>query len=111
MTIVQHFEALGRQAEDAADAGRSDRLAALLAERDALLAQLAASLAVQPGPADPGVVEAVAGAGVSTSTLISKVAERTDALRRELRELGRGERAAEAYMHVPATRGQLNARR
>ncbi len=94
----------------------SPRLTALLAERDALLEQLAAAIAANPSlSADPAaiapVIDAMQDAQSGTSTLIAKVAEHTDALRAELRELGRGARATSAYQSQPATAGHVHVRR
>ncbi len=118
MSLVDEFQALGQDAHAAADVtadvtadANSERLVAVLAERDALLTQLALVLADQPAGERERAAAALTGATVSTAELITKVAERTDALRRELRELGRGERAHSAYVTQAVTTGHVNARR
>ncbi len=113
--MVQQFEAVGQEADALLDVD-SPRVAALLAERDALLAQLSAAIAADPylsgeREAITPVVEAMQGACSSTSSLIAKVAERTDALRAELRELSRGARASQAYQPTGDVQGRVNARR
>ncbi len=113
--MVQQFNALGHEVEAVLDVD-SPRVASLLAERDALLAKLSAAIAADPylsgeRPAITSVVEAMEGAYSGTSTLIAKVAERTDALRAELRELGRGARASQAYQSAGDVPGRVNARR
>lgn len=113
--MVHQFDALGQETEAALDVD-SPRVAALLAERDALLAQLSTAIAADPylsgeREAISPVVEAMQGACSGTATLIAKVAERTDALRAELRELGRGVRASQAYQPTGDVHGRVNARR
>jgi hypothetical protein len=115
LTMVRKFEALGEEAGAMVDQG-SPRVEALLAERDALLAQLSAALASDAArstdrTAMAPVTNALESANASTATLIAKVAERTDALRAELRELSRGARASDAYLSSTDVRGRLNARR
>lgn len=115
IAIVQQFNAIGHEVEAVLDVS-SPRIAALLAERDALLAKLSAAIAADPylsgeRQAIAPVVNAVEGACSGTSTLIAKVAERTDALRAELRELGRGARASQAYQSASDVPGRVNARR
>jgi hypothetical protein len=107
--MVQRFDDLGRAADVALDHDAAE-VARLLAERDALLDQLTVALAASPG--DTGaMVEALGEATASTTTLIMKVAERTDALRRALREIDRGTRATHAYQHAHGGAGFVDARR
>lgn len=106
--LVERFDALGRAANDAL-AEDTARLAALVEERDALLAELARALA---GPVATGATAAqvLSRSATDTSALIAQVAERTDALRQALRDLDRGARATSAY-HTTAARGTVDARR
>jgi hypothetical protein len=108
MRIMTAFETLGREA-DAAMHGDAGQMTRLLAERDALLKELTSLLGQGPAPA--GLENALASASHSTAALITKAAERTDAIRRELREVGRGVRAYSAYAPSPSAAGLLNARR
>jgi ABC-type transporter Mla subunit MlaD len=107
--MVQRFDALGRAADAALDHEAAD-VARLLEERDALLDQLTAALA-QPGSDTGAITAALEQSSESTATLISKVAERTDALRRALREVDRGTRATHAYQLAHGGAGFLDARR
>ena len=112
VTMLERFEALGQAADVALDADLAS-VAALLAERDALLDQLTLALAAPAAVGDGQRADASAAvdrATVSTATLIAKVAERTDALRRALRDLDRGARATHAYQTPPGTR-VVDARR
>jgi len=107
--MVQRFDDLGRAADAALDHDGAE-VARLLEERDALLDQLTVALASPAG--EPSVIAAVLEqSSASTSTLIMKVAERTDALRRALREVDRGARATSAYQHAHGGAGFLDARR
>jgi len=111
--MVTRFEALGRDVDSALDVDAL-RVAALLAERDALLGELTAALAVEVsigGAAVGPVHEALGSAKVSTATLITKVAERTDALRSALRDVSRTARATAAYGSPADLPGHVNARR
>ncbi len=111
--MVTRFEALGRDVEGALDLD-APRVATLLAERDALLEELTAALAVSAnhgGATLASVHEALGSAKVSTATLIARAAERTDALRSALRDLSRNARATDAYRSSAALPGQVNARR
>lgn len=110
MTLIDTFEARAEEARDAA-ASNPDRLLELLRERDELLAQLTTALGTLSADEAPALSAALEGASKSTAALISQVAERTDALRRELREIGRGSLAAHAYLSPDSVRGRLNARR
>ena len=115
VAMVQQFDALGQEAEAVLDTD-SPRVAALLAERDALLAQLSAAIAADPylsgeREAISPLIEAMEGACSATSSLIAKVAERTDALRAELRDLSRSARASHAYQSISDVSGRVNARR
>lgn len=112
--MAETFEALGREV-DAAIGTDEARVTSLLAERDALLAQLttelsAAAAAGEAGGSMPQVVAAIERASSGTADLISRVAGRTDDLRRELREVSRGARATQSYS-APATSEYVNARR
>jgi len=107
--MVQRFDDLGRAADAALD-GDANELTRLLAERDALLDQLTVALAAPRGDTG-GVVEALGRSTESTATLITKVAERTDALRRALRDADRGARATHAYQPTHGGTGYLDARR
>jgi len=113
--MAESFEALGRDVDRALDED-DGRVAALLAERDALLAQLTTALLARAPNTPPGesvrpVAEALESASASTATLITKVAERTDALRSALREASRGASATRAYQTGPGTSEFVNARR
>ncbi len=113
--MVQQFSALGREADALLDVD-SPRLAALLSQRDALLAQLSSAIAANPSLSDDpqsvaSVVEAMRDACSATSTLIARVADRTDVLRAELRNLGRGARATSAYQAQTAAEGRVHVRR
>jgi len=107
--MVQRFDDLGRAADAVLD---HDALAVarLLEERDALLDQLTAVLAA-PGGDTRAIEDALGQSTESTATLITKVAERTDALRHALREVDRGARATHAYQHAHGSNGFLDARR
>jgi ABC-type transporter Mla subunit MlaD len=107
--MVERFDDLGRAADAALDQDAAV-VARLLEERDALLDQLTAVLAA-PGGDTGAIVDALGQSTESTATLISKVAERTDALRRALREVDRGSRATLAYQHAHGGAGFLDARR
>lgn len=115
LTLMEQFNGLGLQAEAALAADAAD-VSVFVAERDALLTQMALLLREAPasetsGTDRDGLVRALEAATSSTATLITRVAERTDALRRELRELGQGARAHNAYLGTPGFQGQVNARR
>jgi ABC-type transporter Mla subunit MlaD len=107
--MVHRFEDLGRAADAALDQDATT-VARLLEERDALLDQLTLALANPAGDAS-ALAAALDQASTSTTTLIKKVAERTDALRRALREVDRGTRATQAYQHSQGAAGFLDARR
>lgn len=107
--MVQRFDDLGRAADAALDDDAAN-VSRLLEERDALLDELTVMLAAPHG--DTGAIaEALGQSTASTATLIMKVAERTDALRRALREVDRGARATHAYQHAHGGAGFLDARR
>lgn len=110
MTLLEALESRARETSEAV-AADADRLASLLKERDALLAELTTALGTMSAAEAPALTAALEGASRSTAALITEVAERTDALRRELRTLGRGTVATQAYLPPDAARGQLNARR
>jgi len=107
--MLQRFDELGRVADAALDQDADD-VARLLEERDALLEQLTAALASPPGETG-AIAAALDQSSASTTTLIMKVAERTDALRRALREVDRGTRATHAYQQAHGDSGFLDARR
>ncbi len=122
--MAESFEALGndvltalsRDAETDVDASReAAHVELLLAERDALLAQLTAALAESgaavPADAFQPVAAALSNASTSTATLIAKVADRTDALRTALREMSRSAQVVDAYQSSSAHVGRINARR
>jgi hypothetical protein len=112
--MIARFDELGRAADATLDACPDaettdvESLGQLLAERDAVLDELTRVLA--QSDVDDGAAEALASAGTSTAALIAKVAERTEALRRALRDLDRGTRATQAYQ-APAAGGLVDARR
>lgn len=107
--MVQRFDDLGRAADAALDTDATE-VARLLAERDTLLDQLTAALA-SPTHEAGAIAEVITHTSQSTAVLIAKVAERTDDLRRALREVDRGSRAALAYQHAHGGAGFLDARR
>jgi ABC-type transporter Mla subunit MlaD len=107
--MVQRFDDLGRAADAALEHDAAE-VARLLEERDALLDELTTALAA-PRSDTGAITEALGQATESTTTLIMKVAERTDALRRALREVDRGARATNAYQHAHGGAGFLDARR
>lgn len=122
--MAESFESLGndvlaaltRDSErDAETSHESSEVELLLAERDALLAQLTAALA-ESGAAVPAdtfqpVAAALSSASTSTATLIAKVADRTDALRTALREMSRSAQVVDAYQSSSSHAGLINARR
>jgi ABC-type transporter Mla subunit MlaD len=111
LAMVHRFDELGRATEEALDTNMA-QVAQLLEERDALLAQLSAALAVPPtAQVTAPVTEALTRSATDTATLITQVAERTDALRRALRELDRGARATQAYQLTSGSYPQVDARR
>jgi hypothetical protein len=131
-TLVARFDALGDAAQEAlartaipldgstprddaapSERGRSadeQRLTELLAERDALLAQLTAAVA---GHDDARLAPALERSVAQTGDLIQRVAERTDALRDALRALQRGAHVHQAYRQASPTGGWavIDARR
>ncbi len=122
--MAESFEALGNDVltalsrdpdTDADKSSESSQVELLLAERDALLAELTAALAESgaPVPADAfqPVAAALSNASTSTATLIAKVADRTDALRTALREMSRSAQVADAYQSPSTHAGLINARR
>jgi hypothetical protein len=124
IAMAESFEALGndvltalsRDPETDADVSReSSQVELLLAERDALLAELTAALAESgaPVPADSfsPVAAALSKASTSTATLIAQVADRTDALRTALREMSRSAQVVDAYQSPGSHAGLINARR
>lgn len=115
IAMAEAFEALGRDVERALEEDDS-RVSELLAERDALLAQLTTGLGTSVVDAPRAesmrpLAAALERASAGTATLIARVAERTDALRSALRDMSRGADATKAYQAAPDTRGFVNARR
>ncbi len=112
--MVHRFDELGRATEEALDVNMA-QVGQLLEERDALLAQLSAALAdpaqAPSKPVPAPVTEALTRSGTNTAMLITQVAERTDALRKALRELDRGARATQAYQVSSGSYPQVDARR
>ncbi len=108
--MVEHFNALGDEARELLE-GDAARIDALLAERDALLAQLTTALSDATGSAAAHAVVALEGANRSTASLIRDVAERTDRLRAALRTASRGARAGEAYRTAGALPGPRSVSR
>lgn len=107
--LLERFEALGEAAQVAA-ASDDPRLGSLLAARDVVLAELTDALASARGDRDAQAALELAAA--RTQSLITQVAERTDALRQALRTLERSTRAADAYHPAgPGARSSLDARR
>lgn len=106
--LLERFEALGEAAQVAA-ASDDPRLGALLEARDAVLEELTQALA---GGADRDAQAALERAAGRTQSLITQVAERTDALRQALRTLERSTRATDAYLPAgPGAWNSLDARR
>lgn len=127
-TLMARFDALGDAAQAAMSRGASlldeaaslepptaadaQVLAQVLAERDALLAQLTAALAASK-PDDARLATALERSVARTGDLIQRVAERTDALRDALRALKRGAHVHQAYRQASPTGGWavIDARR
>lgn len=106
--LIERFEALGEAAQVAA-ASDDARLGPLLEARDAVLAELTHALA---GGGDQDAQAALERAAGRTQSLITQVAERTDALRQTLRTLERSVRATDAYHPSgPGAWSSVDARR
>lgn len=107
--LLARFDALGATAQavvaraaavplaDVASSGDEvAALSSLLAERDALLAELTVAVR-HAGPADGRLVPALEQSALQTSALTQRVAERADVLRDALRALDRGVQVQDLY--------------